>query len=209
MQNVIIIEDNTERQQTEYSGNPLNEYSDILHNAINTDYETVFNMLKKKNFNLDYDVIIAHESAFQGYKEEIIGKLKKYCKKNKKELIFFSGGQINIVYKNKVLYLPSHTMYRNLMDFLQPGELNIKILAYGKKWKINALNSVYQNINKYFKEMKKTNKMIRTSIFKKEVSLEMIEEIISNAEINDKTFLEIDDVEKIKNIIKKEISEQI
>ena len=92
MSNVILIEDNTTRQQEEYIGEPLSSFSDVLYNAIDNKYNKLFDTFKEEIIDLPYDVVIVHESAFLGYKTSIVEQLKDYCKLNKKTLVFFSGG---------------------------------------------------------------------------------------------------------------------
>ena len=209
MQKIILIDDNTERQRDEYLGKNLEKYDDILYNAIEKQYIEVYGKLKQEQVNeLDFEIIIVHESAFD-QNEEIFDLLQDYCKEFNRKLIYFSGGQPTVGYGSttNIMYLPSKTLYKNLSIFLEDKRLNVKILAYGKNWKINALNSVLKKIKKLYEELKKNEELkkkskIRTRTFKKKVGFDMLEDIIPSLDVIGKDFLELEDLDSIMMVIK-------
>jgi len=157
----ILIEDRKERQNLfmkEYKFD-LNEYEDVLYNAIDKKYEKIYEELKKENYHFlnDYDVIISHKSAFEGDNSSIIFRLENFAKNNNKKLIFFSGGIDTVYYykENEFEHLELNSMVfysKNLkmfLDELKNNKLHILILAYGKKWKLNIFIEVLDNMAKY------------------------------------------------------------
>ncbi len=210
MQRIILIDNNTLRQKNEYLGKNLEEFTDVLYNAIDEKYTEIYEQLKQGNVSiLDFEVIIVHSGAFDD-NEEIFDLLQDYCKETNKKLIYFSGGQQTVGYGSttNVMYIHSKTLYKNLSTFLEDENLNIKILVYGKNWKINALNSVFKKIKKSSKDMESSGK-IRTKVFRKEVGFDLIENLIPSIESLNKTFLVVADFENIMEIIKAEIKDQI
>ncbi len=203
MHKVILIDDNTARQREEYLGENLEGYDDILYNAIEAKYVEVYEKLKQEKMNeLDFDIIIVHESAFDK-NEEIFDLLQDYCKDTNKKLIYFSGGQLTVGYGSttNIMYIPSKILYKNLSTFLEDEGLNIKILGYGKDWKINVLNSVLKEIKKLYGELENKSR-IRTRTFKKKVGFDMLENIIPPLDNIKKDFLERDDLDYIMTIVK-------
>jgi hypothetical protein len=210
MQKIILIDDDLKRQEKEYAGINLENYQELLCNIVEKKYHRIYKKLKDgKLKELNYDIVIIHASAFD-HNENIFDEIQKFCQKKNKKLVYFSGGQPSVVYNfiTNIMYLPSKTFYKNLSFFLEDQDLNINILAYGKNWKINSLNSVFKKIKKLTKEMKPTNK-IRTKIFRKEVGLDLLEALIPYSDSLNKDFLEIADLEKIMKIIKVKIKDQI
>ncbi len=208
MKRVILIDDNHVRQNDEYIGKAFKEYDEkVLYNAIEDKYFEVYNKLKSGEVGSisNFEIIVVHESAFDK-NEEIFDLLQDYCKKLRKKLIYFSGGISTVSYGSttNIMYIPSKILYKNLSIFLEDENLNVKILAYGKNWKINALNSVLKDIKKSYKEFEAKPK-IRTRIFKKKVGYDMLEGIIPPLAFMEKDFLELDDLDRMITIIKNEM----
>ncbi len=206
MQKIIIIDDNTVRQEDEYIGEPLEDYSDVLYNAIEEKYVDVHKELKQNKVNsLSFEIIIVHESAFDK-NEEVFDLLQDYCKEFNKKLIYFSGGIPAVSYGSTtdIIYIPSKILYKNLVNFLEDENLNIKILAYGKNWKINVLNSVLKEIKKLYRELA-LNSKVRTKTFRKKVGFDMLEDMISPLSVIEKDFLELEDIDRIIFAIKNEM----
>lgn len=156
MRKILLIEDRSHRQNdfVELSNINLESYHEILDNKIDEKYEEFIENIKNNNFDLSkYDVIIAHQSIFINDFKEILGKLKSYCKNNHKKLVLFSGGNeisyINDEYEE--LGLSSEDFYsKNFKIFLEnfkQNKVNIRILAFGNKWKLNIMLNVLEKIS--------------------------------------------------------------
>ena len=162
MKKILLIEDRVTRQEffLEKIAINLEEYSDILDNAIDDRYEEVKEQIVHDSFNFgDYDFIISHKSAFESDNALILSKLQNYAKESHKTLIFFSGG-ISVNYYNnsefESLELNSETFYsNNLLLFLnsvRAGNENILMLSYGENWKFNIISNVLEKTNLYLEQ---------------------------------------------------------
>ena len=126
MKKILLIEDRKERQQLfmDATNIDLNEYSNILDNAVDKKYDDIFCKLTDGSFDFEnYSIIISHKSAFDKDNSVILEKLKRYCETHKKPLVFFSGG-IDENYYNKSEYelvlINSKTFYsQNIKLFLE------------------------------------------------------------------------------------------
>ncbi len=119
MKKILLIEDRVTRQEffLEEMEINLEDYSNILDNMIDDDYEELKEQILHDSFNFEkYDFIISHKSAFENDNALIISKLQNYAKESEKTLIFFSGG-ISVNYYNnsefEFLELNSKTFYSN------------------------------------------------------------------------------------------------
>ena len=162
MKKILLIEDRVTRQEffLEKIAINLEEYSDILDNAIDDRYEEVKEQIVHDSFNFgNYDFIISHKSAFENDNALILSKLQHYAKESHKTLIFFSGG-ISVNYYNnsefESLELNSETFYsNNLLLFLnsvRAGNENILMLSYGENWKFNIISNVLEKTNLYLEQ---------------------------------------------------------
>lgn len=158
MRKILLIEDRAYRQNDflKQININLDEYKDILDNKIDDKYIEFIKDMKNNRFDLSiYDVIIAHQSIFINEYKEILGKIKNYCKENKKALVLFSGGNetsyMNDEYEE--LGLSSEVFYsQNLQLFLDDfrlNHINIRILTYGNRWKLNIMINILEQMN-YF-----------------------------------------------------------
>lgn len=161
MKKVLLIEDRPQRQKDflKLSNIDLFKYSDILDNKINEDYEEFLAKIRANNFDLNvYDVIIAHQSIFVNEDKQILGKIQSYCKENSKALVLFSGGNETSynIEDYEILYLSSEAFYsKNLILFLEDFEadnVNIRILTFGKQWKLNIILNILENVNIFIEE---------------------------------------------------------
>jgi hypothetical protein len=133
--------------------------------------------------NLDifnsYDIIMSHKSALSQNEQDIICE---YCSRNMKSIVFFSGGISTSFYeeiKNPILHINSKEFYSsNLVNFLNnilnTNEINIKILQFGDKWKLNNLLNVRD----------KLKFLIYNNLDSKYIIEEDIQNAISPAELN-------------------------
>ena len=104
-----------------------------------------------------YECIASPRSALSN---EVRDTLKEYCRKNKKPLIFFSGGITSSVFKDvefPFLHINSKEFYsENLKMFIKTCEesnaVNLLVLQFGRKWKLSLLlnlrNNIYVALNK-------------------------------------------------------------
>ncbi|HFU74900.1 MAG TPA: hypothetical protein ENK66_01505 [Arcobacter sp.] len=156
MKKILLIEDVISRQKSfmderEFS---LEEYADILENSISEKYEKIALALKENSFDFDqYSMIMAHKSAFENDVGLIIEKLKAYCKKENKALVFFSGGVQNYYDNSYNDYLELETKYfysdnlKLFLDAYKEKNANILMLSYGKKWIANSVLNILEKIN--------------------------------------------------------------
>lgn len=156
MKKILLIEDVVTRQNSfmDERGFTLEEYADILENTIGEKYQRVAIALKDNSFDFDkYSMIMAHKSAFENDVGIIVDRLKVYCKKENKALVFFSGGTQNYYDNTYNDYLELETKYfysDNLKLFLEAykeNNANILMLSYGEKWIANSLLNILEKIN--------------------------------------------------------------
>lgn len=206
MKKILIIEDRTQRQEQflEKTGIKISRY-DFVDNTIGDDYVNIKKDLLKGVFVLDkYDVIVSHRSAFDKDNGKILDLIKDYCEKTQKSLILFSGG-ISASYYVKTPYellsLNSKDFYsENLELFFDEvknnNTINLLLLAFGEKWKLNLilhvlekLNTIaYDNIESFDELNDKTD-------------IETIDNFIDLDEVKDKDGIDLEDIEKLKQLI--------
>ncbi len=171
MKKILLIEDRKERQQrfVNHTNIDLNEYSDTLENRTGQAYDEVYESFKKGEFNFDdYVMVISHKSAFNGDTQEVLYGIENECKNRAIPLVLFSGGITANYYeeekKFKKLELNSKDFYsQNLQLFLDNYKKNRKIellmLSYGKRWKLDIVLNCMEKIN-YFIEDNKEEKVV-------------------------------------------------
>jgi hypothetical protein len=156
MKKILLIEDVASRQKgfMDERDFTLEEYADILENAIGEKYQYIASSLKKNHFNFDkYSIVMAHKSAFENDAGVIIDRLKEYCKKENKPLIFFSGGIQNYYDNTHNDYLELETKYfysdnlKLFLDAYKHKKINILMLSYGEKWVLNTVLNILEKIN--------------------------------------------------------------
>ena len=217
---ILLIEDRTERQNkfTLEVGIEFNDYTDILDNKIGQEYDELFSEFKDNQYNLEkYTTIITHRSAFSEQNSEILDKLKEYCKKEKKTLVFFSGGistSVHLQNPFEFLLLNSKTFYSdNLKIFLEDYRENFKpnslILEYGNYWTINLLLNRVEKINLFISH-NQNEKEIEYEDFLDEVKIRDIENFI---QIDEPTqingWVKISDLKSFASTLSKQIKERI
>ena len=163
MKKILLIEDRLTRQNDYLRANniSLDEYTDILENAIADKYEDLYEAFKNCKFNLnDYLLIMVHKGAFNGENSEISHQLTEYCKEHNIPLVRFSGGANNYYQKEdslELMELNSKDFYsQNIQLFLEyfreNKEIELLILSYGKNWKLNVILNSLEKINKFIIE---------------------------------------------------------
>lgn len=156
MKKILLIEDRLKRQR-DLLGKlniDLEEFSEILDNQIIDGDNNLLEDIKNDKFDFtEYSVIIAHESIFADNHNTAMSKIKKYCKIEQKPLVLFSGNNSNS-YNNEdceELGLISTDLYsKNLVLFLEEfrkNDINILILSYGKRWKLNIVLNVLEKVS--------------------------------------------------------------
>ena len=211
---IILIDDNKKRQQELYGGKSLEQF-DILVNAIDNQYDDLFKQLRNETFEADnYDLIMVHESAFENQKSKIIDYLMDINREFDIPLVFFSGGIIGTTYQSNPqrLYLTDKIFYKNLELFLnnldKTKNINLKMLAYGKNWEINTLDTVLVKIKQYLSKIAENK--IRFRKFNKEVQLDSIDDFISKDDIKlDGDKISRDEIEKLYQKIVKEVENKM
>ena len=181
MKEIVLIDNLTNRQKdffTEFNIQ-IDKYSDILDNMINEEYESISKSFEKGIFNLNYKIIMLHESAFDSEKNGIIiRKLQRYCIDNSKSLVLFSGGATRITYnkQEKFIKLQKSVFYKNLELFLKefsPNNANMLMLAYGKEWKAVFYKEIHKSIKDYIRK-NKNEKDVPFISFKTELGLKSL-----------------------------------
>ncbi|WP_121628747.1 response regulator [Poseidonibacter antarcticus] len=171
MKKILLIEDRYKRQ--ELFKNELSfdfeQYKNILDNIILDDFYQLANEMIHNSFNLSqYDIIICHKSVQLEENNDsnsiIVTRLKEYCKKEQKTLIFFSGGISANFYDTsefEYLELNSKTFYsKNLslfLDAVRSRDDDIMMLCYGEHWKENIVANVLEKVNLFLFDIQNYN----------------------------------------------------
>jgi hypothetical protein len=224
--NIAIIEDRIARleQYTNFDLKKCNSVTIIT----GLEFDSLINFLKNNITNtLDqYECIASHRSALSN---EIRDILKEYCKRNKKALIFFSGGITSSVLKDMdfpFLHINSKDFYSdNLQLFIEVCEeyntINLLILQFGVKWKLSLLLNLRNNImvalNKQILKVKYRDMEIDDSELIKRVRDLQINSAIKNDLIHEKTAsikfdddlspISLDQIQDIKYILDRLINQ--
>lgn len=151
MMKIAIIEDRIARLEQYIDFDLKKSKSVTIITGI--DFDNLIDSLKSNDTRkLDqYECIASHRSALSN---KVRDPLKEYCRKNKKPLIFFSGGITSSVLKDvefPFLHINSKEFYsENLKLFIKACEehntVNLLLLQFGKKWKLSLLLNLRNNI---------------------------------------------------------------
>ena len=170
MKKILLIEDVLKRQKDfmDERDFTLEEYADILENSIGEKYQNIAFSLKNNSFDFDkysinseqqitfsykYSIIMAHQTAFEKDVGVIVDRLKAYCKKENKALVFFSGDPQNYYDNTYNDYLELETKYfysdnlKLFLDAYKENNANILMLSYGEKWTANSMLNILEKIN--------------------------------------------------------------
>ncbi len=152
MRKFILIEDRVERQKN-FAFNKLNNY--VNENFTNICGGEDFVKIKAKILQNDFDVIAIHRSALSSMERS---NLIEFCKKEAKDLIFFSGGISSVLIQNidktKLLTINSKDFYgNNLKAFLEDEKRNLLVLAFGEKWELNLMFRLADKLYNYYQKM--------------------------------------------------------
>jgi hypothetical protein len=143
MKNILFIEDRILRKELflERSQLDLSKYS-FLKEITTETFKQIKSSIKNADvtFFNQFELIITHKSAFTLNEQDILGSLGK-------SIIFFSGGitqSFYLEYPYPCLHINSSEFYsNNLINFLnyfeETGEIEMLILQFGTKWKLNLL----------------------------------------------------------------------
>jgi hypothetical protein len=148
MKKTILIEDRINRQIlfTKKAGSDFLMVEGLKSVSGKREFKELYDKIASKTLEVldGFDAIIAHRSAFE-HADRLV--LFDYCAKNKKALIFFSGGITAPVYTDSrgfpFLSLNSKDLYSSKLKlFLEQaklGDINVMILAFGSNWELNSL----------------------------------------------------------------------
>ncbi len=173
MKKVVLVDDRKSRQEI---------YSESISNALehsvldNIQGEYLISLKAKMNerdtsvFD-QYSVIIFHRSFLeQSYRL----LLKDYVINTEKYLVLFSGGTPATILNNRILSINSKELYSSrLIDFLDDAENtdkpNLQILAFGKKWKLNLLYTLSDQIQNYLGSIQEIGKSVPLNVLKQRI----------------------------------------
>jgi len=151
MMKIAIIEDRIARLE-QYTDIDLKKSKSVTI-ITGIEFDNLIDSLRSNDTRkLDqYECIASHRSALSN---EVRDTLKEYCRKNKKPLIFFSGGITSSVLKDvefPFLHINSKDFYsKNLELFIEACEehniVNLLFLQFGKKWKLSLLLTLRNNL---------------------------------------------------------------
>ncbi len=217
MKQILIIEDRTQRQEQflEKTGIEISKY-DFIDNAIGEKYTSIKENLLKDTSILDkYDVIISHRSAFDKDNGKILDSIKDYCEQNQKYLILFSGGISTSYYVKtpyELLSLNSKDFYNvNLglfLDELKNNDvLNLLLLAFGKKWKLNLIFNVLEKLNTI--DYSDIDKIEDFDVLNEKTDIETIDNFIDIEELKDADEMNLDLISNIKKIILEYVNQEL
>lgn len=220
MKKIMLIDDKTPRQLnfTDESGIKLDDYTDILDNYTADNYNNLLEEFKNDDFSkLDsYDVIITHRSAFGDLNGKVLSTFKDFCKKNKKSLVFFSGGISDSsisIYPFEHLLLNSKTLYSNnlklFLDNVKANNTKLLILALGSHWKLNLLLTILEKINLYVGVNSNENEIVYDD-FMDETNIELIEDfLIFEKPTIDNDFVKMSELKKLTQDLTNQIKQQV
>ena len=210
MKKILLVEDRPQRQQNflEKQDIDLTQMNDILVNCANEVHQSLIEDIKSETIDWNqYSTIIIHRS---GFRQEILDKLKEFCKDNTIQLVFFSGGISATFYMAQpyeFLQLNSKELYtKNLKLFLETNANNLLQLAYGEEWEVNILLNKLEKINKFIEDNKieGDGENAHYSEFSEKINIDLLQTLIEDLTIEETTVIKIEEIEKIsKKILSK------
>lgn len=164
MASFILIEDRLHRQSNFLNNeNNFDQYSFMKNVCGGNDFSEIKGSIENKNFNPvfdNYEIIAIHRSSIASDERN---NLIEYCKKERKSLVFFSGGISSTIIQSLgqtlLLTINSKDFYSdNLYLFLNNNAENLMLLAYGEKWEIN----LYAKLNEKLAYCIHSNELSKT-----------------------------------------------
>lgn len=216
---IILIEDRTVRKELflDRSRIDLGKYT-FLKEITPEEFKQIKSSIKIGDITFfnEYNLIITHKSAFTLNEQDLLSSIGK-------PIIYFSGGisqSFYLEYPFPCLHINSSDFYSiNLMEFLnyvkETGEIEMLILQFGAKWKLNLLLNtrdkikqlLYKNVEKdlYPEDLDAifNDKLIETIVSKQ------LKEYIYQLQKNGLMWSEVNKMEQILSDINIEISSQI
>lgn len=197
---ILLLEDRLERQRQYLEPIGIN-----LSNYEYVDVQTTLSDLLKLE---DYAVFIIHQSAINESNKKILLNIKSQSK----PIVIFSGGIYttyrNIIGKSEHLYLNSRILYsENLHLFLNEignKNINLLLLAYGKKWEFNNILNVLEKVNTYINKGNKETP-VNYEDFNEDTYINTVLSTGSHTKYTEQKNISITDIENIR----KEIEEAI
>jgi len=209
MKKILLVEDRPQRQQIFLEKQVIDLTNDILVNCADEAHRYLIEDIKTESIDWNqYSTIIIHRS---GFSQEILDKLKEFCKENTIKLVFFSGGISSTFYMAQpyeFLQLNSKEFYtKNLKKFLETNKNNLLQLAYGEKWEVNILLNKLEKINKFIEDnrIEGDGENAYYSDFSEKINIDLLQTLIENLSIEEEvTVIKIEEIEKIsKKILNK------
>lgn len=183
MKQIILIDDIQDRQRIYTKNLNIESYSDILDNMIDDKYREIYCKLKSNNCSLNYAIVMVHLSAFEAIdNRKLIETIEKHCRLHNIKLIFFSGSTSSLTFMKDpdIMYINDKIFYENFEEFLKNcrnGKINLQILGYGKKWKINLLHTTLKIVNRIIDNCEYP---MHFETFKTEINYDLLEELIQD-----------------------------
>jgi hypothetical protein len=216
---IILIEDRIVRKELflDRSGIDLSRYN-FLKEITPEEFKQVKSSINNgdKTFFNQYNLIITHKSAFTLNEQDILASIGK-------SIIYFSGGisqSFFLEYPFPCLHINSSDFYStNLVEFLnyinKTGEIEMLILQFGSKWKLNLLLNTRDKLKQLlYKNAEKdlypedfdgvfSNKLLST------VVSNQLKDSISQLQKNGLLWREVNNIEMILSEFNAEIFTQI
>jgi hypothetical protein len=203
MKNILFIEDRILRKELFLKSSQIDfsKYS-FLKETTAEEYKQIKTNIKNADttFLNNFDLIITHKSAFTLNEQDILITLGK-------SIIFFSGGisqSFYLEYPFPCLHINSSEFYsNNLLNFLNhleiEGELEMLILQFGTKWKLNLFLTSRDKLKQLL--YKNTDKDLYPEDFDEIFSYKLLS-IIKSKQLKD-SILEIKENGLLWNEVKK------
>ena len=151
---VILIEDRIVRKELFLSRSEIDftKY-DFFREVTPKEFTQLKSDLKTGDLSFfkDCDVILTHKSAFTLNEQDVLSALGK-------SVVYFSGGisqSFYLEFPSPTLHINSSEFYSsNLVHFLEriatTGEIEMLILQFGDKWKLNLLLNLRDKLKQLF-----------------------------------------------------------
>ena len=151
---VILIEDRIVRKELFLSRSEIDftKY-DFFREVTPKEFTQLKSDLKTSDLSFfkDCDVILTHKSAFTLNEQDVLSALGK-------SVVYFSGGisqSFYLEFPSPTLHINSSEFYSsNLVHFLEriatTGEIEMLILQFGDKWKLNLLLNLRDKLKQLF-----------------------------------------------------------
>ena len=222
MKKILLIEDKVARQHDFLNkiNLDLSTYSDVLENKIGKEYKDFHEKMKRRSFNFsDYALVVSHKSAFSVDTQDVIFNITKECKEKNIPMVLFSGGIGCSSYRKdedeEILELDSKDFYsENLKLFLKnyqdTARIELLILNFGDRWKLNVILNVIEKINLFINDDNVRSHIIYNKFINK-TDFHLLEEFEFDhiPIVDDEDIVELVELKKLALSIEKYIKESV